>query len=37
MEKITVIKVGGKIVEDAQTLAQLLSAFSNVKRSGAHV
>ena len=31
MEKITVIKVGGKIVEDAQTLAQLLSAFSNVK------
>ena len=27
MEKITVIKVGGKIVEDAQTLAQLLSAF----------
>ena len=24
MEKITVIKVGGKIVEDAQTLAQTI-------------
>ena len=31
MNKLTVIKVGGKIVEDAQTLKQLLSDFSNVE------
>ena len=31
MNKLTVIKVGGKIVEDAQTLKQLLGDFSNVK------
>ena len=31
MNKLTVIKVGGKIVEDAQTLKQLLGDFSNVE------
>lgn len=30
MEKLTVIKVGGKIVEDAQSLDKLLSDFSNI-------
>lgn len=30
MEQLTVIKVGGKIVEDAQTLEQFLSDFSNI-------
>ena len=31
MEKLTVIKVGGKIVEDEETLAQLLKDFSAVE------
>lgn len=31
MEKITVIKVGGKIVEEADSLAQLLSDFSKIE------
>lgn len=31
MEKLTVIKVGGKIVEDDATLAQLLGDFANVE------
>ena len=31
MEKLTVIKVGGKIVEDPQTLKQLLSDFSKIE------
>ena len=31
MEKLTVIKVGGKIVEDAQSLSSLLSAFSTIE------
>lgn len=30
MEKLTVIKVGGKIVEDAQSLEKLLGDFSNI-------
>ncbi len=30
MEQLTVIKVGGKIVEDAQTLNQFLSDFSDI-------
>lgn len=29
-EKLTVVKVGGKIVEDAQTLERFLSDFSNI-------
>lgn len=31
MEKLTLIKVGGKIVEEPETLQQLLSDFSNIK------
>ena len=31
MEKLTVIKVGGKIVEDAQSLDRLLGDFSNIQ------
>ena len=31
MEKLTVIKVGGKIVEDEQSLAQLLKDFGKVE------
>lgn len=30
MERLTVVKVGGKIVEDAQSLERLLGAFANV-------
>ena len=31
-EKLTVIKVGGKIVEEEQTLNQLLADFSAIER-----
>ncbi|HQJ91023.1 MAG TPA: acetylglutamate kinase, partial [Paludibacteraceae bacterium] len=31
MEKLTVIKVGGKIVEEESTLQQLLSDFSKIE------
>ena len=30
MEKLTIIKVGGKIVEEADTLAQLLTDFAQI-------
>ena len=33
MEKLTIIKVGGKIVEEADTLDQLLNDFSSIKGS----
>lgn len=31
MEKLTIVKVGGKIVEDSQSLKQLLTDFSKIK------
>ncbi len=31
MEKLTIVKVGGKIVEEADSLTRLLSDFSNIK------
>ena len=33
MERLTVVKVGGKIVEDAQSLERLLGAFADGKRT----
>ena len=30
MEKLTIIKVGGKIVEDSDSLNQLLADFSKI-------
>ncbi|HZK69126.1 MAG TPA: acetylglutamate kinase, partial [Paludibacter sp.] len=31
MEKLTLVKVGGKIVEEPQSLKQLLSDFSKIE------
>ena len=31
MEQLTIVKVGGKIVEEPQSLSQLLSAFSQIE------
>jgi acetylglutamate kinase len=31
MNKLTLVKVGGKIVEDSETLKQLLSDFSKIE------